>query len=68
MSNNQQQASPEKVRIEEGKITPPPVQRLRTDNTNIHSYEKKYFIDTLVKLKKVSSKLERVVLSVGEVE
>jgi hypothetical protein len=32
MNNNQQQDCPEKVRIEEGKITPPPVQRPRVVN------------------------------------
>lgn len=40
MSKNQQQVGPEKVRIEEGKITPPPVQRPRTDNPNTNGNEK----------------------------
>lgn len=40
MSNNQQQTIPEKERIDEGRITPPPVQRPRTDNPNTHSDDK----------------------------
>jgi hypothetical protein len=40
MNNNQQQVGPEKVRIEEGKITPPPVQRPRTDKSNTNGNEK----------------------------
>ena len=40
MSNNQQQTSPDRVRIDEGKITPPPVQRPRTDNPKTNGNEK----------------------------
>ncbi len=40
MSNDQQQAGPEKVKIEEGKIVPPPVHRPRTDNPKTNGNEK----------------------------
>lgn len=40
MNNNQQQTTPNRVRIEEGKITPPSVQRPRNDNPKTNGNEK----------------------------
>ena len=40
MDNYQKQSSSNKVKIQRGKITPPPVQRPKTDKTQTNSHEK----------------------------
>ena len=40
MSNNNQKTDPEKVRINEGEISPPPVRRPNNDNPKTNNDEK----------------------------